>query len=243
MFLQLLVCKQHLDAVLHIIKGGWRTVADIIQKDDMPAKLCLHRCLGVGTFLKRSCGVGKRLHHLARTKPAQFAATGAGRAGGLFLGKFREVAAAVKQLDNLFRRVLVFHENMTCVIFLARLAYLLIVDGLYCFIRDGIIGHEVLDGGTGKRGARLLVECGNDNRLRVHTLADSFLPHQLKRDQLVQYRFLCVRLLIAGPRLALGGIDVQDVLGDRAVVDGGNDDAFDNRCSRGCSVLAAHAAA
>ena len=148
----------------------------------MPAELSLNR-IGNGPNLQREGGFFERGHHHAGAKPPQRTAIGAGRAGGVCLGQFREICATTGLSHQFIRLLFGFHQNVGGVVFLGRLNVAVgrVIGGAQGLFGGCAVDHT-FEGDVGHQGALLVF---NRNRHGFRFVTGGFGQHGLL-DQLVQ---------------------------------------------------------
>ena len=109
-----------LESLAHLVKGRRRHFAHVLEADDVPAVLGLHRLVRVFALLQRQHRVGKWLHDAIRRQPADVAAIGLGRIHRLALGEVTEVRPFLQLADELARKRLGRNQYVVDVVFLVR---------------------------------------------------------------------------------------------------------------------------
>src|SRR5579883_1069880 len=108
---QLILDQRRHQLFLHFIESGKRSVALVLDLDDMPAELGLNR-IGNLAGLQRERRVLERLHHLAARKIAEIAAGLGARAIRALFGKFGKIGAGLELLYDVLRLLLGLDKDM-----------------------------------------------------------------------------------------------------------------------------------
>ena len=135
-----LACQEGLDLVLHLLEFRRLLGALVLDLDNVPAELRLHRVRQLPRIHLES-DIGEFRHHLILGEEAEVAALGRARILGFLLGEGREIGAALELIEDGLRLVLVLDQDV------ARVHLLLAAHGLHGVIVglvQGIVGESGL---------------------------------------------------------------------------------------------------
>src|SRR5499427_7495665 len=100
-----------LDLVLHLFEFRRLLDALVLDLDDVPAELRLHR-IGELSGIHLEGDIGKFGHHLIFGEVAEIAALGGTGILGLFLGQLGEIGAALELFENGLRFIFAFDQDV-----------------------------------------------------------------------------------------------------------------------------------
>ena len=133
---------------LHLLEVRRLALALVLDLDDMPAELALHR-IGNLACLEFERDLRELRHHLLLGEVAKVAAIRGARILRLLLGEFGEIAALLQLLDDLLGFILGLDQDMPCADFLvaAHLRRGVVIDLAHCRIGGrglGLVGQQLV---------------------------------------------------------------------------------------------------
>ncbi|ENN87602.1 hypothetical protein RHSP_63246 [Rhizobium freirei PRF 81] len=224
--LKILVAHDELtNLVLDLLERRRRSIALVLDLDDVPAEIGLDRRLGVGADRQGECRVFEFLDHAAMAKVAEIAAIGLVRIRGLFLGKRCEILAAVEFLDDCLGFVLGLHQDVAGMHFflLRQGSNFLVVASLDFIILDGV-GNMRLEIGVVQLAVTQIGHVRLEIRRLVELLGGGLLRQQLDIDRSGERGdLLLVVRKLAELRIEIGNRQIKFRLMDFDIADLGDD--------------------
>ncbi len=183
--------------LLDLVESGERLIALLLDLDDVPAELGLHRLRDLADLKRESC-ILERLQHLAAGKKAKVAAFGAG-VFRLLLGDHGKILALLQPLGDLFGLGLSRHQNVAGMDLLLGLhaADLLVIDLLGSVVSYGIADARIEER-VAQRAPLMIFEAGGKIRGAVEFVLFARLRHELVLDDILQEHAPAVRRCVVG---------------------------------------------